>query len=437
MSHKQLLPAGWTKAAMVGVLAACATFGAFAQTPAGGGGGGSTGGGGGSAGGGSATPTTPSRPSPGTQTGTAGQQGSNPSMMDIQRPIYLTGRLMMDDGSAPPEPVVMLLVCNGQPRPQGYADLKGRFSISLGQNQGMFADASIGNPDDAFGSGAWAKRSAPGSGRNGMSERELMSCEFKADLPGFRSDVVQLSGRRLLDNPELGTLVLHRLANVEGYVFSATTGMAPKDAKKAYEKGLDLVKKKKYPEAEVQLQKAVEIYPKYALAWFELGNSLMGQKKTDEAQKAWEQSVGADAKFVKPHLQLMQLSLSSRDWQLISDRSDMVLKLDPYSYSQAWFINAAAKYNLKKIEEAEKSAREAVKLDPDHRNPRSAQLLGAILADKGDYPGALEQMKGYLSFAPNAPDVESVRKQVAELERVTGVKSTAQGASTTPAQNKQ
>ncbi|QOY86103.1 tetratricopeptide repeat protein [Paludibaculum fermentans] len=437
MSPKQMLPAGWTKAAMVGVLAACGAFGAFAQTPAGGGGGGGSTGGGGSAGGGSGTPTTPTRPSTGTSTGTTGQQNTTPSMMDIQRPIYLSGRLMMDDGSAPPEPVVMLLVCNGQPRPQGYADMKGRFSISLGQNQGVFADASIGNPNEPFSTGSVSKSSAPGMGRNGMTEREMMGCEFKADLPGFRSDVIQLSGRRLLDNPEVGTLVLHRMANVEGFVFSATTGLAPKDAKKAYEKGLDLVKKKKYPEAEVQLQKAVEIYPKYALAWFELGNSLMGQKKADEAQKAWEQSVGADAKFVKPHLQLMQLSLSSKDWGLIASRSDTVLKLDPYSYSQAWFINAAAKYNLKKMDEAEKSAREAVKLDPDHRNPRSAQLLGAILADKGDYPGALEQMKGYLSFAPNAPDVESVRKQVAELERVTGVKSTAQGASTTPAPEKQ
>ncbi|MGJ5814973.1 tetratricopeptide repeat protein [Paludibaculum fermentans] len=427
MSHFQLLPAGWKKAVMVGLLTVCGTFGAFAQKTGGTGSTGSTGG--------TTTPTIPTRPS--TTTGTTNPTTSTtPSIMDYQRPIYLSGRVMLDDGTAPPEPVVMLLVCNGQPRPQGYSDMKGRFSISLGQNQSMFTDASIGNPNDAFGTGTSQKSSSPGGVRNGMSERELMGCEFKADLPGFRSDVVQLSGRRILDSPELGTLVLHRLANVQGFVFSATTGMAPKDAKKAYEKGMDLAKKKKYSEAEAQLQKAVEVYPKYAAAWFELGNSLMAQKKNEDAQKAYEESVKSDGKFLKPHIQLMQLALSSRDWQLISDRSDTVLKLDPYSYSQAWFINAAAKYNLKKMDEAEKSAREAVKLDPDHHNPRSAQLLGTILADKGDYPGALEQMKGYLSFAPNAPDVESVRKQVAELERVAGVKATAQGAPATPAQNK-
>jgi regulator of sirC expression with transglutaminase-like and TPR domain len=103
-----------------------------------------------------------------------------------------------------------------------------------------------------------------------------------------------------------------------------------------------------------------------------------------------------------------------------------VLKLNPFNYPQVWYMNGAANYNLKKLDAAEKAARAAVKLDADHRNPRASHLLGTILADKGDYPGALDQMKGYLSFAPNAPDIDAVKKQVAELERVTGVKATAQ-----------
>lgn len=420
MSPQQMLPARWNRAALVGVMAICGTFGAFAQKA---GGSGSSGG--------TTAPSVPSSPSRSTTTPTRslpGEPSTAPSIMDFQRPIYLSGRLMMEDGTPPPETVMMMLVCNGNPRPQGYTDPKGRFSISLGQNQSMFADASIGNPNDPFTSGVNGKSASPGNGRNGMSERELMGCEFRADLPGYRSDVVQLAGRRLMDNPEIGTIVLHRMANVEGFTYSLTTAEAPKDARKAYEKGFDLVKKRKYADAELHLQKAVTVYPKYAIAWYELGASLMAQKKNDEAQQAFEHAIQSDARFVKPHLAMMQLSLSSRDWKLIADRSDSVLKLDPYSYANAWFINAAAKYNLKQIDEAEKSAREAVKLDTEHRNPRSAQLLGTILADKGDYPGALEQMKGYLSFAPNAADVESVKRQVAELERVTGVKATAQGA---------
>lgn len=348
-----------------------------------------------------------------------------PAMMDIQRPIFLTGRLMLDDGNPPPEPVVMMLVCNGQPRPQGYSDMKGRFSVTLGQNNIVMPDASVSGPNDTFGStSVRSVQTGPTSG--GMSERQLMGCEFRADLPGFRSDILQLSGRRLMDNPEVGTLILHRLSNVEGFTFSMTSASAPKDSRKAYEKGADLMKKKKYEEAEVHLRKAVDSYPKYALAWFELGRAYEGQKKPADAKTAYEQSVASDGKFVNPHLQLLQLAVNTRDWQAIAERSDTVLKLNPFNYPQIWYMNGAANYNLKKLDVAERSAREALKLDVNHGNPRISRLLGIILADKGDYPGALAQMQGYLSFAPDAPDIELVRKQIAELERVTGAKTTAQ-----------
>jgi len=98
-----------------------------------------------------------------------------------------------------------------------------------------------------------------------------MGCEIRASLAGFRSDSVNLAGRRMLDNPEVGTIVLHRLANVEGTTISATTLQAPKDARKAYEKALDASRKGKIEDAQKNLEKAVNIYPQFAAAWSELG----------------------------------------------------------------------------------------------------------------------------------------------------------------------
>jgi len=393
-----------------------------AQAPPGGG----TPGAGGTPGGGGGATTTPPRQPTQPNPNRTMDGDRQPQMMDIQRPIFLTGRLMLDDGNPPPEPVVMMLVCNGQPRPQGYSDMKGRFSVTLGQNNAVMPDASVGGPNDSFGSSTGTRNSQMGPTSGGMSERQLMGCEFRADLPGFRSDVIQLSGRRLLDNPEVGTIILHRLSNVQGFTFSMTSAAAPKDSRKAYEKGAELVKKKKYEEAEVHLRKAVDSYPKYATAWFELGVACDAQKKTAEAKTAYEQAVASDAKFVSPHLKLLQIAVNGRDWTEIAERSDTVLKLNPFNYPQVWFMNGAANYNLKKLDAAERSTREALKLDVNHGNPRINRLLAVILIDKGDYPGALEQMKGYLSFAPEAQDIDVVRKQIAELERVTGAKTTAQ-----------
>src|SRR3954469_15943516 len=122
---------------------------AFAQAGAGGAGAGSTGGGaaGGSTGGGNTGggTTTPGRGNPDPNSNSRIPQ-NNPSsqMPDMPRPIYLSGKVQMDDGSAPPSQVVIERVCNGVARPEGYTSSKGHFSFALGQNTAVLADASVG-----------------------------------------------------------------------------------------------------------------------------------------------------------------------------------------------------------------------------------------------------------------------------------------------------
>ena len=175
------------------------------------------------AGGATTTPTTPApTPSPGrpttptgrTQPGIGEQQTPN-NFPEMQRPIFLSGKVVLQDGTAPPEPVVIERVCNGVVRPQGYTDSKGRFSFQLGQNDNMMMDASVGG-DPGFG-GAGAQNAGMGGfgTRAGVSERELWGCEIRAALAGYRSESVSLTGRRSLDNPEIGTIVLSRFGNVE------------------------------------------------------------------------------------------------------------------------------------------------------------------------------------------------------------------------------
>lgn len=78
-----------------------------------------------------------------------------------------------------------------------------------------------------------------------------------------------------------------------------------------------------------------------------------------------------------------------------------------------------ANYYLRRLDAAKKSAREAQKLDTEHRYPKINQVLGAILADKRDFPAAAEQMRSYLKFSPGAQDAATVKKQLLELEKLT------------------
>ena len=97
--------------------------------------------------------------------------------------------------------------------------------------------------------------------------------------------------------------------------------------------------------------------------------------------------------------------------------------LDPYSYPQAYFFNSVANYNLGKKEAAEKSAREAQKLDTQHRWPKVNHLLGVLLAERREYSAAAQHMRDYLTFAPGAQDAERVRSQLSELEKMAGAQS--------------
>ncbi len=373
------------------------------------------------------TPTTPNYPSQ--------QQQQQPQLEQMPRTYFLSGKVMMDDGTPPPEAVVIERVCGGMHRPEAYTDSKGRFSFQLGQSQQMLPDASVGSTDmDPMGSAnpQFGGRTRSANRDIGGYDTRMMGCEIRASLAGYRSDVVSLAGRRSLDNPEVGTIILHRLGNVEGTTISATSLNAPKDAKKAYEKGLSAMKKQKWEDAQTQLQKAVEIYPKYAAAWNELGDAFQRQNNAAEARKAYAQALSADPKYLKPYRQIAVLAMNDKNWQEVADTTSRLIRLDPVDYPDALLYNAIANVNLHKMDDAERSAREAVKVDTDHQYPRAEYVLGFILANKQDYAGALPLMKSYVQRSPDAPDVASVQQQIAQIEKVSGTQQPA--AQQTPAQ---
>jgi tetratricopeptide (TPR) repeat protein len=384
-------------------------------------------GGGGAGGGGAAPTTTTPGPSPDPGRGRQPQQPTFPDptrdpqqrFPEMQRPMFLSGKVVMEDGTPPPEPVVIERVCNGQPRPEGYTDSKGRFSFQLGQNQFMMADASVSNTGGpGFGNDpglGGASRSRDPMG--GINPRDLMGCEIRASLPGHQSTIVQLSGRRIMDNPDVGTMILRRLGNVEGFTFSMTSAMAPKSAQKAFEKGRNEAKKSKWDNAQKELQKAVGEYPKYAEAWHMLGVVQMEQKDTEAAKQSFKKSLEADDKFVKPYLPLAQFAAGENDWKTVSEFSQRLIRLNPVDFPQAYFYNAVAHYNLQNFDEAEKNAREAVERDKRHVMPKAAHLLGILLAMRHDYNGAAQHMRSYIAHAPQAGDIPQVKQQLAEIEK--------------------
>ncbi|MBV9302821.1 MAG: DUF3808 domain-containing protein [Acidobacteriaceae bacterium] len=382
-------------------IAALSSSVVFAQRPGGGG----VGGGGTSRGGtfGSTNrSTTNSNPFPGSSGG--------PS-----RSIFLFGSVMFDDGAKPNTDIRIERVCNGSPRLEGHTDSKGRFSLQLGQDIAVDTDASE-DQSAGIGDGRGLSSSRSTGGR-GVSSSALWNCDLRATYPGYRSDLVSLATRKSMDNPDLGTIVLHRLANVQGSTISVTTALAPKHAQKEYEKGLQLAQKGELDEAERHLTKATDAYPKYAIAWFELGQVQLSEGKTENARKSYQAAISADGKYVSPYDALALVSAREQKWEDAASFSKQVIQLNPVEFPSSYFYNALANYNLKKPNEAEKSAREVLRLDTGHKYPQAESLVAEILVDKGNYSEAATHLRAYLALVPNAKNADNLRQELAKLDQ--------------------
>jgi len=375
------------------------------------------------------TTTTPAGGDAGSGTGTTSATPSittNPqpatpnTSQSMPLPVPISGRVMLDDGGPPPESVVIERVCNGVSRAEGYTDQKGYFSIDLGMEQGVMQDASTSGRlfNDLGTRVPGQSQLSSGLGGGARSDERYMNCDLRANLPGYRSQVVSLANRRAMDSPDVGTIFLHRLGHAEGRIISAISLAAPKDARRAFEKGSDLARKNKLDDAMKSYRKAVDVYPKYAAAWFELGKLQAAKGQADAAHQSFDAAVEADPKYLNPYLELSRLALRAKNWRELADVTGHAVKLDPFDYPQQFLFNSVANYNLRNMEAAEKSARDAEKLDTEHRYPQVSHLLGVMLAQRQDYTGAAGEMRDYLKFAPGAQDAATVRGQLDQLEKL-------------------
>ena len=345
----------------------------------------------------------------------------------IPRPIYISGKVQVTDGAPMPTGVVIERVCGAAIRAVAYTDNKGHFQFEWGRSIGMMPDASVSDARGFGGSDSGMGSTSPSSSLNsgsGMSsgESEMMTCDLRASAPGYRSDSVSLAGRRSMDNPDVGLILLHRMANVEGTSVSATSLAAPKDSKKAFEKGMDSLRKQKFDEAAKSFEKAVEGYPKFADAWYQLGRIRSNADQGDTAREAFRNALAADSKLVGPGIELGLMSFREKKWEEAASYLDRAVKLDPVDFPNAWFATAVAHFNLKEFDAAEKSARQAVKTDSKHMNPRAGYLLGLVLAEKGVLDEATNQLKEYLLTPLNPKELDTVRKQLAQVEKLASAK---------------
>jgi tetratricopeptide (TPR) repeat protein len=342
------------------------------------------------------------------------------------RVMFLMGRVTTDDSTALPNDVLIERICNNRVLQQVYASLRGDFSLQLGSRTDPLVDAGGGSSSPPGG--------AVSDSTMGIPRDDLKNCELRASASGFHYGAIDLltldpSGETV----NVGVIVMQRSTKIKGTTLNITPYKAPKDARKAFEKGLGAENGGKLENARKDFEQAVAIYPKYLNAWFQLGAVLQKENQNDAARNAYLQATSIDPKFLPPYLSLSLMAYQARNWpevlKLTSHLLDLnplnqtavtgyVLDLDPLNYAEAYFYNAVANYNLDRMAEAEKSALAADRVDLRTRFPQLHLLLAEFSARKGNYARAIVELQTYLQLAPHANNAVQVRERLAALEKM-------------------
>jgi len=337
---------------------------------------------------------------------------------------FVSGKVRTDDDTPLPQHALIQSICQNQRHVEGYTDSKGHFNFELGiqsaVGQDISSDVGPSVPGATTGKTDVPAMHSPGGGPSpeGVSNRNLRECQIQAVLPGYISTLVNMPNGTW-GAVDVGTIVLHRAGGPSGGSFlSATTAAAPSDAKKLYEKGREAASKKKWDDAQQKLEKAVQVYPQFAVAWVELARVQVQKKDVPGAQKSLSQALQADSKLISPYHELAAIAYDRQQWQQVADNVSHEMQLDPQAYPEDWFYSAASNYYLYNFDAAEKSVRAGLRADPQHKFPKMEYLLGVTLVQQRNFSEALTHMRNYVQLAPTASDIPKVKEQIAQIEQV-------------------
>ena len=237
-----------------------------------------------------------------------------------------------------------------------------------------------------------------------------------ASLAGFRSQSVRIRGAGGSQD-SIGTILLHRIgASENGATVSARSLAAPKDARKAFERGRDLVKRNDLDGAVREFRKAVALYPEYSTAWCELGDIQFARGQLDAARGWFQTTLHSDPAYVYPYVQLSRVELKAARWQQLAAATGKTLALDSFAYPQVFLFDTVAHYHLGDYALAEQSISRAEPLDKRHEFPQIVYLKVLLLLQHQDYAGAAECLRAYLKLGPDSADAPKVREQLKDIE---------------------
>jgi Tfp pilus assembly protein PilF len=303
----------------------------------------------------------------------------------------ISGRLMFDNFTFECERqcTVTLLASGVQPVQTVYADLVGNFTFN-GVPPGRYTirveidGVEVANqPVEAFGSGPRINVMIPSVQRPAAASRGSSAGSASVDLSEF-------------------------------------TGQYPKKAVSYFEKGSELLKKKKLDEAAKYFRSAIDLAPTFYQAHHQLGVTYREAGKLPEAESEFLLAHELNSSTVEPLLNLTALYIQENETERAVKTGEEAVKINPRS-APAFFNLGFALYKAAQLDRAEAALKRALDLAPKMANVRL--MLANVYLKLRRYDSTLEQLNTYIAENPRG---DQLQQAVEMRDRLLQVKKAEQ-----------
>ena len=196
---------------------------------------------------------------------------------------------------------------------------------------------------------------------------------------------------------------------------SASDLKIPKKASKEFDKGTQFIAHQQWDKALEHLNKALEIYPKYAEAYTNLGVVYARMGDTEKERDALMKAIDANDHFAPAYVNLAQMEMRLHDFNAAEDNLKKAIAVDPNSVHTEVLLAQAQLMNAQ-------YADVVVTAQKVHSMPHQTFAFIHYVAARAcehlnRLPQAISELKVFLNENPSGPRAAAASQELAILQK--------------------
>ncbi|MEO8042479.1 MAG: tetratricopeptide repeat protein [Acidobacteriota bacterium] len=224
---------------------------------------------------------------------------------------------------------------------------------------------------------------------------------------------------RVVPIPKVQTVPIYLLfkrgVTLRNEVINAKWSAIPKSTLDHFKRGVDLAQENKDPQAEAELQKAVELSPNFAPAHTELGKLALRNGRPEATVESCKTAIRYDDTDFDAHLNLGMAYMSLKKLDLSEPELVTAAYLDRTAVTPHYYLGVI--YVMKQdLDIAQKAFETAKSLNGGKGLPAIHRYLGWIYLKKDMEKEGLQELETYLKLAPKAQDAGKVKKEISDIK---------------------